>query len=116
MTSPGTRYGQVLTRFTRACERGDVFRAELAARELPQVSLDNALRPVCLYAAAGDDKFEHAAVRFLGRLIAERRDTTIGSAGSRRECAATAPLKDVASCRRDSREPCATARQCSLTS
>jgi hypothetical protein len=79
MTSPGTSYGQVLTRFKRACEQGDVFRAELAARELPQVSLENALRLVCLYAAADDDKFEHAGVRFLGRLIAERRDTTIGS-------------------------------------
>ena len=56
-----------------------MFRAELAARELPQVSLENALRLVCLYAAAGDEKFEPAAVRFVGRLIAERRDTTIGS-------------------------------------
>jgi hypothetical protein len=69
----------VLTRFARACEQGDILRAELAARELPQVSLENALRLVCLYAEAGDDKFEHAAVRFLGRLITERRDTTIGS-------------------------------------
>ena len=51
----------------------------LAVRELPQVSLENALRLVCLYAAAGNEKFEHAAVRFLGRLIIERRDTTVGS-------------------------------------
>ena len=69
----------MLTRFTRACEQGDVFSAELAARELPQVSLEQALRLGCLYAATGDDKFEHAAVRWLGRLIGERRDTTIGS-------------------------------------
>lgn len=100
VTSPGTRYGQVLTRFAHACSQGDVFRAELAARELPHVSLENALRLVCLYAAAGDEKFEPAAVRFLGRLIAERRDTTIGSVllaagalselrGHRRETAVT---------------------------
>jgi hypothetical protein len=68
-----------LTRFKRACQKGDVFGAELAARELPHVNLENALRLVCLYAATGDEKFEHAAVRFLGRLIAERRDTMLGS-------------------------------------
>jgi hypothetical protein len=60
-------------------EQGDVFRAELAARELPNVTLENALRLVLVYAQADDPKFEHAAVRWVGRLIAERRDTTIGS-------------------------------------
>ena len=68
-----------MTRFTRACEQGDVLRAELAARELGHVTLEHALRLIVLYAQADDPKFEHAAVRWLGKLIAERRDTTIGS-------------------------------------
>ena len=68
-----------MARFTRACEQGDLFRAELAARELGHMSLPNALRLVCVYAGADSEKFEAAAVKFLGRLIAERRDTTLGS-------------------------------------
>ena len=32
------RHGQVMTRFTHACERGMFFRAELAAREMPRMS------------------------------------------------------------------------------
>jgi hypothetical protein len=68
-----------MTRFTHACEQGDVFRAETAAREMARVSLPNALRLLCLYAAVESPKFEPAAVRFLGRLIQERRDTTLSS-------------------------------------
>jgi hypothetical protein len=36
-------------------------------------------RLVCLYAAEDSKKFDAAAVRFLGRLIAERCGTTLGS-------------------------------------
>jgi hypothetical protein len=79
VTSQGTRHGQVMTRFTRACEKGDVLEAEVGAREMPRMTLQNALRLVCVYAATDSEKFEPAAVRFVGRLIAERRDTTIGS-------------------------------------
>jgi hypothetical protein len=68
-----------MTRFDHACERGDVFQAELAAREIGHMSLANALRLVCLYAAADSEKFEAAAVKFVGRLIVERRDTTLAS-------------------------------------
>src|SRR5262245_58265978 len=75
MTSQGSPHG----RFQRACERGNLLDAELAAKELGYVSLPNALRLVCLYAAADSEKFDAAAVKFLGRLIADRRDTTLGS-------------------------------------
>jgi hypothetical protein len=43
------------------------------------MSLANALRLVCLYAASDSEKFEAAAVKFVGRLIVERRDTTLAS-------------------------------------
>jgi hypothetical protein len=41
--------------------------------------LPNALRLVCLYAAEDSEKFDAAAVRFLGRLMSERRGNTLGS-------------------------------------
>ena len=40
--------------------------------------MQNALRLVCVYAEADSEKFEPAAVKVVGRLIAERR-TTISS-------------------------------------
>ena len=75
LTSEGSAQG----RFQRACERGSVFDAEQAARDLGYVSLPNALRLLAVYAAAEDPKYEQAAVRFLGRLLAERRGQTLGS-------------------------------------
>ena len=45
--------------------------AEDAARELEQLSLEDALWLVTLYARKGDPKFERAAVRWLGRLAIE---------------------------------------------
>lgn len=49
--------------------------AELAAREMGSLGLQEALSLVCLYAVAGDAKFEPAAVRWLVRLAQERRLT-----------------------------------------
>jgi hypothetical protein len=46
----------------------------MALRELPFVSLMNALALVVLYARTGSPKFEPAAVRFLARLALEGRD------------------------------------------
>jgi hypothetical protein len=74
-----TAQGSPQSRFQRACDSGDVSRAERAAKELGYVSLPNALRLVCLYAATDDPKFDAAAVKFLGRLIQERRGNTLGS-------------------------------------
>lgn len=60
-----------------------MFQAELAARELGQLSLENALALVALYAEAGEGKFERAAVRWLRRLLDER-ELSLGEA--RRGC------------------------------
>ena len=64
---------------TIARDRGDVFQGELGAREIDNMTLEHALRLVCVSAAADSEKFEPAAVKFVGRLIVERRDTTLGS-------------------------------------
>jgi hypothetical protein len=51
-------------RFTRAIERRALRAAEDAARELPNLSLDDALQLVRLYADRGSPKFERAALRW----------------------------------------------------
>src|SRR5204863_1554810 len=48
-----------------------------AARELPRIALDDALR-ICLVLRDGDpDRYQRAAVRWLGRFALEARDVTV---------------------------------------
>lgn len=48
-----------------------------AARELPRIALDDALR-ICLVLRDGDpDRYERVAVRWLGRFALEGKDVTI---------------------------------------
>ncbi len=56
----------------RAVERRSLINAELAAREMSHVSLEDALALVMLYAEQGEPRFERAAVRWLGRLLLEK--------------------------------------------
>jgi hypothetical protein len=73
MTSDGNPYA----RFRRALETGNETLVITAARELPQVRLDDALR-ICLVLRGGDpDRYERAAVRWLGRFALEAREVTI---------------------------------------
>jgi hypothetical protein len=80
MTSQGTAHA----RFQRAIQRRHVAQAEMAAREMGQLSLIDALTLVACYARTGSPKFEQAAVRWLTRLADERgaslRDVTIAAA------------------------------------
>ena len=59
------------TRFKRALASGDPLVATAAARELPRVRLDDALRLLLLYHHAHDRRFERAALRWHTRLCAE---------------------------------------------
>jgi hypothetical protein len=68
MTSQGTAYA----RFARALQRGNVFQAELAAREIGHLSLAEALSLCELLAARDPQKFERAARRWPRRFIQER--------------------------------------------
>lgn len=73
MTSDGSPY----TRFRRALETGNETLVFAAARELPSIKLDDALR-ICLLLRDGDrDRYERAAVRWLGRFALEARGVTI---------------------------------------
>jgi hypothetical protein len=67
VTSQGTAHG----RFQRAVRAGQVFHAELAARELGALSLGDALRLVVLYADREPAKFSRAAARWHSRLVGD---------------------------------------------
>jgi hypothetical protein len=68
VTSQGTAHG----RFVRAIDSRNVWAAEIAAKELGRLPLGDALKLTILYASTGSEKFEPAAVRWLGRLALER--------------------------------------------
>jgi hypothetical protein len=70
-----TSRGHPHAEFKRALERGNLWVAEAAARDLPQIALEDALRLVHLYAERDSPKFEKAAMRWLERYLAERRPT-----------------------------------------
>jgi hypothetical protein len=73
VTSDGSPYA----RFRRALQTGNEALVVAAALELPQIALDDALR-VCLVFRGGDpDRYERAAVRWLGRFALEVRGVTI---------------------------------------
>jgi len=58
-------------RFRRAIERRALWMAEDAARELPNLPLEDALELVHLYAERGSPKYEKAARRWLVRYLTE---------------------------------------------
>jgi hypothetical protein len=63
--------------FQRAVERGNVTRAESAARQLGKLSLENALRLLFLYAEKEPAKYERAALRWLGRYATEGKAVSL---------------------------------------
>jgi hypothetical protein len=74
MTSDGSPYA----RFRRALQNGNELLVLTTARELPRIALDDALR-ICLVLRDGDpERYDRAAVRWLGRFALEGRAVTIG--------------------------------------
>lgn len=65
--------GSAYPRFRRALLTGNVQIIDAAAREIPQVSLVDALRIVVVLAEKNDPKFEAAAARWAARASIERR-------------------------------------------
>jgi hypothetical protein len=93
-------------RFGRAIDARSLLLAELTAREMRHLTLEDALELVVLYAEVGDQKFEHAACRWLSRLTIERENLTLVEAqlaavalGALREAPLTASttLRSIAS-------------------
>src|SRR6059058_2940231 len=73
MTSQGSAHG----RFTRAIKQGNLFAAEIGARELRGLSLHDALDLVALIAQVRPDRLEPVAIRWHGRLEVETRLLTL---------------------------------------
>ena len=73
VTSQGSAQG----RFVRAIKQGNLFGAELAARELRGLSLHDALDLVALIARQRPDRLERAAIRWHGRLEIEAPALTL---------------------------------------
>jgi hypothetical protein len=69
MTSQGTARG----RFGRAIQRRHLTAAEMAAREMGGLSLDDALSLCELLGELDPDRFERAALRWLQRFADERQ-------------------------------------------
>jgi hypothetical protein len=73
VTSDGSPYA----RFQRALASGNEALVVAAAKELPRIALDDALR-ICLLLRDGSrPRYERAAVRWLGRFALEARGVTI---------------------------------------
>jgi hypothetical protein len=68
LTSQGSPYSV----FKRALRRGDLAGVRAAAAELPRVPLDDAFAICLLILDQQPVRYERAAVRWLGRLVAER--------------------------------------------
>jgi len=66
-----TAQGSPRTRFRRAIERRSLINAELAAREMGIVSLEEALELVTLYGELREPRYERAALRYLRRYLEE---------------------------------------------
>jgi hypothetical protein len=75
MRSVMTSQGHPHAVLRRALQRGDLLAVRAAAAELPAVPLGDALEIVCLIVAQEPERFERAAIKWLGRLLAERPPT-----------------------------------------
>ena len=75
MSQRGTTYG----RFLRALDSGNEALILSAARQLPRVALNDALRTCLVLPDADPDRYERAAVRWLGRFALEARDVTVNA-------------------------------------
>lgn len=69
--------GSPYSRFQRALSTGNLTIIRAAAAELPAIRLDDALQVCVLLRDREPESYERAAVRWIGRYCAERRDVTL---------------------------------------
>ena len=91
MTSDGTAY----TRFRRSIEVRSVSQAEMAMREMGRVGLLDALDYCVLLAAEAPDRYDPAARRWLGLLLAECGSLTLDDVQLALACLRSLPAGDV---------------------
>jgi hypothetical protein len=86
-TSQGRSYGI----FQKALQRRNVVAAVAAARELPQLSLLDALELTMLIARKDSSRYPRVAARWLSRFLEEHPDATIEDAGLAASCLIALP-------------------------
>jgi predicted transport protein len=69
--------GSAYSRFQRALMTGNLTIIRAAAAELPAVRLDDALQVCVLLRDREPERYERAAVRWIGRFCVERPDVTL---------------------------------------
>jgi hypothetical protein len=72
-----TAQGHPRAIFTRAIENGNLVIAEATAREITNLTLEEALRLLFLYAEKDPVKYERAALRWLARYLAHGKDISL---------------------------------------
>ena len=75
-----TAQGHPLSRFRRAVDHGNLLEAEASAREFGRLDLEDALGFLNMIAAREPERYEKAAVRWLGRLLLERPSLSLAQA------------------------------------
>src|SRR4051812_36804504 len=68
-----TAQGSAYQRFRRALLTGNPSVIDAAARELPQISLEDALRVLVVLGKTRDPRYDRAAAKWAARVTAERR-------------------------------------------
>ena len=76
-----TAAGSPRSRLLRAIERGNLELVRLAAVECARIDLEDALRILLLIRDQDPDRYERAAVRWSGRMLASRPGIGFGRAG-----------------------------------
>ncbi len=76
-----TAAGSPRSRLLRAIERGNLELVRLAAVECARIDLEDALRILLLIRDQDPDRYERAAVRWSGRMLASRPAIGFGRAG-----------------------------------
>ena len=90
-----TSDGSPLTHFRRSIEVRSVTQAEMAIREMPRVGLLDALDYCALLAAEAPDRYDPAARRWLGLLLAECGSLTLDDVQLALACLRSLPAGDV---------------------
>ena len=90
-----TSDGSPVTRFRRSVEVRSVSQAEMAMREMRRVGLLDALDYCTLLAAEAPDRYDPAARRWLGLLLAECGSLTLDDVQLALACLRSLPAGDV---------------------
>jgi hypothetical protein len=69
--------GSAYSRFQRALATGNLMIIRAAAAELPAIRLDDALQVCVLLRDREPERYDRAAVRWIGRYCVERADATL---------------------------------------